>query len=178
MWALHAGAAAPAVSLAENRTPLPESETELRRSAEEFVKAIENRDSGAVLSFFSHEGTSFIGIAFSIKNPPVPFNEIRKDFEAKTGIYCLFFDTGCFRAEDSRERKRQKGPPLRTAQLISLIEMLKTAKTKRFLTYDNGKVTLLLSDTTLDRARLGRDALNFYFQLEAGQWKIVNIEYD
>jgi hypothetical protein len=41
----------------------------------------------------------------------------------------------------------------------------------------NGAVTLLLSTRTPDTARLGEDALNFYFRLENGQWKLRNLEY-
>ena len=106
--------------------------------------------------------------------------EINKDFETKTGVYCLFFDSDCLREEDSKQRALLHGPRL-VIPLQSVAGLLAKAKAKRFVTYENlnnGKVTLLLSDRTPDTARLGQDALNFYFRFEQSQWKLRNVEYN
>jgi hypothetical protein len=155
-----------------------DSRKDLRSGAAEFVKLIEKRDLPALLSRFSEQGTSFVGTAYV----PVEASqqEIQRDFAAKAGVYCLFFDTSCLRDEDLKERTRQKGRPL-TLPLESVIDLLATAKAKKIVTYENlsnGKVSLILSDRTPDTARLGQDALNFYFRFEQGQWKLRNLEYN
>lgn len=157
-----------------------DSQKELRSGAEDFVKLIEKKDSPALLSRFSEQGTSFIGTAYVPIKTSLSQQEIQKDFEAKAGIYCLFFDTTCLRDEDLKERTRQKGRSL-TTPLQSVIDLLATAKGKKFVTSDNvsnGKVSLILSNRTPETARLGQDALNFYFRFEQGQWKLRNFEYN
>jgi len=152
------------------RSPNPEEE--LRSGAEKFVRLIGSRDQGALLNLFSEQGTSFIGTAYVPSKVTLTPAEVRKDFEAKLGVYCLFFDTECFRQEDAKERVRQKGRPLRTP-LRSVMDLITTASQKRFVTYEisktNGKVSLLLSERTPDTASIGEDALNFYFRFEDGQ---------
>ena len=158
----------------------PNSQEELRRGAEQFVNLIEAKDVEALLNRFSEQGTSFIGTAYVPSSASLSRDEIRKEFAVKSGIYCLFFDTKCFRDEDSNERSRQHGRPL-ALPLQSLLDLLAAAKAKKFVTYDtvgNGKVTLLLSDRTPDTARLGQDALNLYFRFEQGEWKLRNVEYN
>jgi len=153
---------------------------ELQKGAEEFVRLIEARNTAALQNRFSEQGTSFVGTAYVPSKVSLSPEEIRKDFETKTGVYCLFFDTTCFRAEDSKERTQQNGRAL-NAPLGAITDLLATAKAKRFVTYNNlnnGKVTLLLSDRTPDTARLGQDAVNFYFRFEQGQWKLRNVEYN
>jgi len=157
-----------------------DSQKELRSGAEDFVKLIENRDLPALLSRFSEQGTSFIGTAYVPLKTSLSQQEVHKDFEAKTGVYCLFFDTSCLRDEDLKERTRRNGRAL-SIPLRSITDLLATAKAKKFVTYDNlsnGKVSLILSDRTPDTARLGQDALNFYFRFEQGQWKLRNFEYN
>jgi hypothetical protein len=157
-----------------------EPQQELRSGAEDFAKLVENRDLPALLSRFSEQGASFVGTAYVPLNTSLSPQAINKDFETKTGVYCLFFDTSCLREEDSKERTRHNGRPL-NIPLRSVIDLLATAKAKRFVTYDNlsnGKVSLILSDRTPDTARLGQDALNFYFRFEQGQWKLRNLEYN
>jgi hypothetical protein len=157
------------------------SEEQLRGGAEEFIRLIEARDQTALLSLISEQGTSFVGTAYVPSKASLTPGEIRKDFEGKTGVYCLFFDTECFRHEDLQERIRQNGRPLRTP-LRSIADLLSTARQKKLVTYDiskaNGKVSVLLSSRTPDTARLGEDALNFYFRLEDGKWKLRNVEYN
>jgi hypothetical protein len=121
-----------------------------------------------------------IGAAYIPAKVELSRDEVRKDFETKTGAYCLFFDSQCFRDEESKERTHHNGAPLRTPQR-SIADLLASAKEKRFITYDNltnGKVTLLLSGRTPDTARLGEDAVDFYFRFEQGQWKLRNLEYN
>jgi hypothetical protein len=157
------------------------SPAELRSGAESFVKLIQSKETTAVLNRFSEQGTSFIGTAYVPSKASLSPEEIHKNFDAKVGVYCLFFDTKCFREEDGKERARSNGRPLK-APLISLVDLLTKATEKRFVTYDisstNGKVSLLLSARTPDTARLGEDAVNFYFRFENGQWKLRNIEYN
>lgn len=157
------------------------SPDELRSGAESFVKLVQSKETTAVLNRFSEQGTSFVGTAYVPSKASLSPEEIRKDFDAKVGVYCLFFDTKCFREEDGKERARSNGRALK-ASLNSLIDLLAKATEKRFVTYDisstNGKVTLLLSARTPDTARLGEDAVNFYFRFENGQWKLRNIEYN
>jgi len=154
---------------------------ELRSGAESFIRLIQSKEMTAVLNRFSAQGTSFIGTAYVPSKASLSPEEIRKDFEAKVGVYCMFFDTKCFREEDAKERARSNGRALK-APLSSLVDLLAKATEKRFVTYDisgtNGKVTLLLSARTPETARLGEDAVNFYFRFENGQWKLRNIEYN
>lgn len=166
----------PLVSAA--RSPNPQAR--LRQGAEQFVSLIESKDVATLLNLFSEQGTSFIGTGYVPSKASLSEQEIREAFEGKTGVYCLFFDTKCLLKEDSKERSRRNGRPLGTP-LRSLFDLIAGAKTKRFVTYDsmtNGKVTLLLSSRTPDTARLGDDALNFYFRFEQGQWKLRNVEYN
>lgn len=166
----------PLVSAARSRNP----QAQLRQGAEQFVSLIESKDIAALLSLFSEQGTSFIGTGYVPSKASLSQQEIREAFEGKTGVYCLFFDTKCLSEEDSKERSRRNGRPLSTPAR-SLLDLIAGAKTKRFVTYDNvtnGKVTLLLSNRTPDTARLGDDALNFYFRFEQGQWKLRNVEYN
>jgi hypothetical protein len=132
----------------------------LLKGAREFVSLVEIRDTQGLMERMCEE--------------------IRKDFDTKTGIYCLFFETKCFREEDARERSRRNGRAL-LFPLQSIADLLTRAKDKRFLAYDNltnGKITLLLSERTPETARLGQDAVNFYFRFEQGQWKLRNVEYN
>jgi hypothetical protein len=158
-----------------------DQQVELRRGAEELVKLIEKRDSAGLLKRFSEQGTSFIGTAYVPSEVSLIPDKIRQDFEGKRSVYCLFFDSECFRKEDSEERTRQNGRPLK-GSLKSIFELLSSASEKRFVTYDisaqNGKVSVLLSKRTPDTARVGEDALNFYLRLEGGLWKLRNIEYN
>jgi hypothetical protein len=66
--------------------------------------------------------------------------------------------------------------------LRSIADLLSTARQKKLVTYDiskmNGKVSVLLSSRAPDAARLEEDALNFYFRLEDGKWKLRNVEYN
>ena len=157
------------------------SEEELRGGAEEFITLIEARDQTALLSLISEQGTSFIGTAYVPSKASLTPGAIWKDFEAKTGVYCLFFSTECLRQQDLQERTRQNGRPLRTP-LRSIADLLSTARQKKLVTYDiskmNGKVSVLLSSRAPDAARLEEDALNFYFRLEDGKWKLRNVEYN
>jgi len=157
-----------------------ESDADLKRGAEKFVALIQNKDSAALLGLFSEQGTSFISGTYAVPKAEYSLAEIRKDFGTKTGVYCVFFDSECLLRADGSERARQKGRPLKIS-LKSALDLLNAAKEKRFVTYDisaaNGKVTLLLSSRTADRAVLGEDALNFYFRREDGEWKLRNIEF-
>jgi hypothetical protein len=160
--------------------PSPNPQTQLRQGAEQFVSLIESKDVVTLLNLFSEQGTSFIGTGYVPSKASLSQQEIREAFEEKTGVYCLFFDTKCLSEEDSKERSRRNGRPLSTP-VRSLLDLISGAKTKKFVTYDNmtnGKVTLLLSNRTPDKARLGDDALNFYFRFEQGQWKLRNVEYN
>jgi len=98
-----------------------------------------------LLALFSEQGTSFINGTYALPKASYSPAEIRKEFAASTGVYCVFFDTAV---------------PLR-----SVSDLLATREQKRFVTYSasamNGEVTLLLSTRTPDTARLGEDALNF-----------------
>jgi hypothetical protein len=166
----------PLVSAAWSRNP----QAQLRQGAEQFVSLIESKDVAGLLSLFSEQGTSFIGTGYVPSKASLSQQEIREAFEGKTGVYCLFFDSKCLSEEDSKERIRRSGRPLSTPAR-SLLDLIAGAKIKRFITYDNmtnGKVTLLLSNRTPDTARLGDDALNFYFRFEQGQWKLRNVEYN
>jgi hypothetical protein len=152
----------------------------LLNGAREFANLVEIKDAQGVMNEISDQGTSFIGTAYTPIKVDLSRDEIRKDFETKTGVYCLFFDTRCFQEEDARERSRRNGRAL-VFHLRSIADLLATAKEKRFAAYDNltnGKVTLLLSGRTSETARLGEDAVNFYFRFERGQWKLRNVEYN
>jgi hypothetical protein len=153
----------------------------LREGAQTFVELIRARDTAALLVRFSEQGTSFTGTAYVPSKAHLSPQEIHADFEAKVGVYCLFFDTKCFQQEDSKARTRENGRPL-SSPLNSITDLLTKGTEKRFVTYNisnsNGKVSLLLSNRTPDTARLGEDAVNLYFRLENGQWKLRNIEYN
>jgi hypothetical protein len=156
------------------------SDADLKRGAEKFAALIQTKDSAALLGLFSEQGASFISGTYAVPKAEYSLAEIRKDFESKAGVYCIFFDTECLSRADAKERARQKGRPLKIT-LKSVLDLLDAAKEKRFVTYDisaaNGKVTLLLSSRTADTAVLGDDALNFYFRQENGEWKLRNIEF-
>jgi len=169
-----------AISVQTFETRATTSDDDLKRGAEKFVTAVESKDASALLDPFSEQGTSFISGAHALARASYKRSEIRKEFETKTGVYCIFFDTKCLREADSKEGGRQKAPPIRVP-LRSIIDLVATAKQKRFVTYAisaaNGEVTLLCCDRTPDTARQGEDAVNFYFRKENGEWKLRNVEY-
>jgi hypothetical protein len=152
----------------------------LRQGAQKFINLVEAKDSLGLLNLFSEQGTSFVSGTYALTKVEFSQSEIRKNFEAKTDVYCLFFNSQCLRDADSRERVRLNKPPLKIA-LRSISDLLAAADEKKFVTYDisskNGKVTLLLSARTPETARLGEDALNFYFRQENGEWKLRNVEF-
>lgn len=165
-------------SVCDAFTPHPQDE--LKNAAKEFVRLIESRDTAALTDQFSEQGTTFIGTAYSPAKVHLSREEIRRDLESKTGVYCLFFDSKCFQEEDVRERVRQKARSLDTP-LRSIADLLTGAKEKRFVAYGNlrnPKVTVLLSGRTPDTAILGVDAVNFYFRWEQGRWRLRNVEYN
>jgi hypothetical protein len=153
---------------------------DIRQGAQKFVKTIEEKDLPSLLNLFSEQGTSFTSGTYALSQVSYSQEEIRKDFAGKAGVYCLFFSTQCLRDADSKERARLNRRPPQIA-LRSVIDLLATASEKRFVTYEissmNGKVSLLLSARTPDTARLGEDALNFYFRRENGEWKLRNVEF-
>jgi len=156
------------------------SDADLKKGAEKFIALVESKNAAALLELFSEQGTVFMSGTYALPKVDYSPTEIRKDFENKTGVWCVFFDTTCLREADSKERNRQNRRPL-DITLFSAADLITSAKEKRFVTYDgstaNGKITLLLSTRSVDTARLGEDALNFYFRYEGGQWKLRNIEF-
>jgi hypothetical protein len=166
------------LSVADATAALPDKE--LRVGAAKFVATVETKNTSALLALFSKQGTSFISGTYALPKVHYSLAEIHKDFESRSGVYCVFFDTACLREVDSKERARQQANPPRIL-LRSVIDLLASTKQRRFVTYPesafNNKVTLLLSSRTTETARLGEDALNFYFRWEDGEWKLRNMEF-
>jgi len=156
------------------------SDEELKKGAEKFVALIESKNPSALLELFSEQGTSFISGTYALPKAEYLPAEIRKDFETKTGVYCIFFDTACLRETDSKERVRQGARPIQIP-LTSVFDLVATAKVKKFATFDvsgmNGMVALVLTNVAPPEARTGRDAVVFYFRSEQGQMKLRNIEF-
>lgn len=156
------------------------SDEDLKRGAEKFVAVIESKNPSTLLDLFSEQGTSFISGTYALPKAEYSPEEIREDFASRTGVYCVFFDTTCLREADKKERTRQKGRPIQIP-LSSVIDLVTTAKVKKFVTFDvssgNGMVALLLTDVPPPQARQGRDAVVFYFRPEHGQMKLRNIEF-
>ena len=158
------------------------SDEELKKGAEKFVALIETRNPSALLDLFSEQGTSFTSGTYALPKAEYSLAEIRRDFEAKTGVYCVFFDTACLREADSKERASQKARPIRMP-LSSVYDLAVPAKTKKFATFDvsaaNGKVALMLTGVSPQspHAWIGRDAIVFHFRSERGQMKLRNIEF-
>jgi hypothetical protein len=156
------------------------SDEELKKGAEKFVALIESKSPSALLDLFSEQGTSFISGTYALPKAEYSPAEIRKDFETKTGVYCVFFDTACLREADSKERARQRARPIQIP-LNSVSDLVVTAKIKKFSTFDvssmNGMVALILTNASPPKARTGKDAVVFYFRSEQGQMKLRNIEF-
>lgn len=158
------------------------SDEELKKGAEKFVALVESKNPSALLDLFSELGTSFISGTYALPKADYSPAEIRKDFETKTGVYCVFFDTACLRDADSRERTRQRARPIQIP-LTSVFDLVVTAKVKKFVTFDvsgmNGMVALMLTNVSpqASEARTGKDAVVFYFRSEHGQMKLQNIEF-
>jgi hypothetical protein len=158
------------------------SDEELKKGAEKFVALIESKNPSALLDLFSEQGTSFISGTFALPKAEYSPVEIRKDFETKTGVYCVFFDTACLRGADSNERARQRARPIQIP-LTSVFDLVATAKVKKFVTFDvssmNGMVALVLTNVSpqAPEARTGKDAVVFYLRSEHGQMKLRNIEF-
>lgn len=153
---------------------------ELKRGAEKFVAIVEAKNSTALLSLFSEQGTSFISGTYALPKAEYSPEEIKQDFEKRTGVYCVFFDTTCLRAADAKGRTARNARPIQVP-LNSVIDLVTSAKMKKFVTFDqsamNGMVALVLTDVPEPHARLGRDAVEFYFRSEDGQMKLRNIEF-
>jgi len=156
------------------------SDEDLKKGAEKFVAVVESKNIAALLDLFSEQGTVFMSATYALPKVDYSPAEIRKDFENKSGVYCVFFDTKCLREADSAERARQKARPIQIP-LTSVVDLLATAKQRKFVTFGvsskNGMVGLMLTDVPEPQARQGRDALVFYFRSEGGQMKLRNIEF-
>jgi hypothetical protein len=158
------------------------SDEELKKGAEKLVELIESKNPPALLDLFSEQGTSFISGTYALPKAEYSPAEIRKDFETKTGVYCVFFDTACLREADSKERARQRARPIQIP-LNSVFDLVAAAKVKKFATFDvssmNGMVALMLTNVSpqAPEARTGKDAVVFYFRSEHGQMKLRNIEF-
>lgn len=158
------------------------SDEELKKGAEKFVALIQTKNPSALLDLFSEQGTSFISGTYALPKAEYTPSQIRKDFEAKTGVYCVFFDTACLREADSKQRARQGARPIQIP-LTSVFDLVVSAKAKKFVTFglsnSNGEVALMLTDLSpqAPEARTGRDAIVFYFRSERGQLKLRNIEF-
>lgn len=158
------------------------NDEELKKGAEKFVALIESKNPSALLDLFSEQGTSFISGTYALPKAEYSPADIRKDFETKTGVYCVFFDTACLREADSKERVHQGARPIRIP-LTSVFDLVGTAKVKKYVTFDssgmNGMVALMLTDVSpqAPEALTGKDAVVFYFHAEHGQMKLRNIEF-
>ena len=158
------------------------SDEELKKGAQKLVAVIESKNDAALLELFSEQGTSFISGTYALANVEYSLPQIKKDFEAKNGVYCVFFDSACLRDADSKERARQKARPI-DFPLFSIFDLVATAKVKRFRTFDvsskNGMVAVVVTDVPPDApgARTGKDAIVFYLRFENGQMKLRNVEF-
>jgi hypothetical protein len=83
------------------------------------------------------------GVTFGIHSSPIPIVALRQEIERKRGIYCVFFDTDCFRREDAAARARDGAAPL-SAPHYSFRERL-ARSSSRHLEIGGGLVTVLLS---------------------------------
>jgi len=158
----------------------PALDEDLKRGAEKFVAVVESKNPSALLDLFSEQGTSFLSGTYALPKAEYCPAEIRKDFESKGGVYCVFFDTARQREADSKERLRKKARPIQIP-LTSVVDLRATAKQDKFVTFEasskNGMVGLILTDVPPPQARQGRDALVFYFRPGDGQMKLRNVEF-
>lgn len=156
------------------------SDEDLKRGAEKLITVVESKNTAALLDLFSEQGTVFMSNTYALPKVDYSPAEIRKDFENKKGVWCVFFDTACLREADSKDRARQKARPI-DVPLTCVVELLASAKLRKFVTFDasslNGMVALTLTDVPPPQARQGRDALVFYLRSESGQLKLRNIEF-
>jgi len=153
---------------------------DLKRGAEKLMAVVESKNVAALLDLFSEQGTVFMSNTYALPRVDYTPGEIRKDFENKSGVWCVFFDTACLREADSRERARQTTRPIEIP-LTSVVDLLAKAKLRKFVTFDvsssNGMVGVILTDLQPPQARQGRDAVVVYLRSEGGQLKLRNIEF-
>jgi hypothetical protein len=96
-------------------------------------------------------------------------------------FFALALDTLCLAASSNSEEELRGG----AEEFITLIEARDQTALLSLISEQgtdiskmNGKVSVLLSLRAPDAARLGEDALNFYFRLEDGKWNLRNVEYN
>jgi hypothetical protein len=152
---------------------------DLSQGASKFVDTIRVKNPTSLLRLFSEQGTSYVSGTYVLPKATYSLVEIREDFEKKTGVYCVFFDTACVVETDAKGRAQRGARPGRIP-LKAVIDQIASAKEWRLVNganEANGQVTLLLSSRTVDTATIGEDAINFYFRHENGDWKLRNIEF-
>jgi len=123
------------------------------------------------------------GVVFGLEPPAITSREIRKQFGQKTGVYCLLFDTRCFRTEDTAEREKAAAP-IRAEPLYSYRERVQKSPSRKVKIHVSsheghwiGQVTVLLGSETDDASLSPKNILEFTFVLEEREWRLAAILY-
>lgn len=153
-------------------------ELALKNTTERLLTILERGEPREVISLISSKG-----VVFGLEPPPVASTEIRKQFAAKTGVYCLLFDTECLRKEDRAEREKA-GAPTRVTPLSSYRERVQKAshrKVRSQLIQQEGRwaghVTVLLESPANDDNISPENSIEFEFVFEEGEWHLAGVVY-
>jgi len=140
---------------------------ELDRAASTALAAIKQGRPKDLLGLFSNDG-----VALGVDGPLVHVAAIRKEVAARTGIYCIIFDTSCLREEVNASRRKADAPSVENNNdLLSFRDHL--------LKSELGVKTTLDANASSCRGTTSDDSP--YFDMEwkwtARGWKIVAIPY-
>ena len=149
------------------------TEDELRRrleeSANKLLTIIQRGDPKQLLLFCSRKG-----VVFGVDEPAIRLSVIRKQIEAREGIYCTFFDTDCARRKDAEDRAKAGAPPSVEALYSYRERVVKAVASElRVSVYQiagvwSGTVVVTLKGDVQPNA-----PMEFEFAYESGSWKLT-----
>ena len=96
---------------------------------------------------------------------------IRKEMSAKTGIYCVIYDSACLRKEVNESRKKAGAPPLQRTE--NRVVSRSPSKPKRTIKTSMSSDPSSCCETTSD----GSPLFDMEWERGSSGWKIVAIPY-
>lgn len=172
---LLSSATAPAQRSKSRPKPSP-GQRQLEVTTRAFVAALKNGTPASVLPYLSASG-----VVLDMDGERAPLAKVRRQFAAKTGLYCRWFDTACLR----KEMDDQSGGVFtqRTSEPRSYRDLLRLAEQAEFsAAIDLDRPSQGSASVCLHGPKLSSDSpdsagagylLEFGFERTAAGWKLV-----
>ncbi len=119
------------------------------------------------------------GVVFGPDPPAIPYEELQRQLESRTGAYCVLFDTVCLRSEQSDNPNKDR--------IHSLRDLIRGAYKRQVMVYivrdivrddegPYGQVTVTLSGGPAEEEP-GGPSLEFFFTHDGKLWRLRHVEY-